>query len=288
MDVSIVIVNFNTKVLLDRCLRSIIDSLRTSKFTYEIIVVDNGSTDGSRELLNKKYPRVIKIFNNTNIGFGKANNIGIHKAKSESILLLNSDIKVTENAIEKLYMFAKQHTRAFVGGKLFNEDMTPQPSCGPQFSLINVFIMLFLKGDTIGITRSSPDSVLSVSWVSGACVIATKAAFIDIGLFDESIFMYMEEIDLLYRARQKGYTIIFYPEAKFIHTGAASSGSSRKPVINIYRGLRYFYRKHRSIIEIWMLEILLRTKAYIAIGIGALTRNHDLVSTYEQALRLDY
>ncbi len=286
MDLTIIIPSFNTKDLLDQCLSSIDTSLKGSALTYEVIVVDNASTDGSIQLLNTKYKRVIKILNDKNIGYGKANNLGIQKAKGNHILLLNSDIEVLDNAIGKLYEFGADKPKAFIGGKLLNTDKTPQSSCGPFYTLPVVAIMLFLKGDTLGITRSSPDRITYTDWVSGACLFAAKSAFLDVGLFDESIFMYMEEIDLLYRARKKGYGTFFYPDARFIHVGAASSGSKKQPVLNIYRGLLYFYTKHRTIIEKQVLQCLLWVKAVISVIIGRVTGNTYLVSTYEEATRL--
>lgn len=286
MDLSIIIPSFNTKALLDQCLRSIGENVKDSSLKYEIIVVDNASKDGTIELLKTKYPRVIKIFNKTNVGYGKANNQGIRKATGGFILLLNSDIQVFDNAIVDLYEFAQKYPHAFVGGKLLNEDRSPQVSCGPMYTLPVVFLMLFAKGDALGITRSSPTKVSIVDWVSGACLIGPKDAFVNVGLFDEGIFMYMEEIDLLYRAKQKGYMTIFYPGAQFIHSGAASSGDRREPVVNIYRGLLYFYHKHRSIMEERILRVLLVFKAKLAVLFGSLTGRKSLVAIYEQTLRM--
>ncbi len=286
MDLSIIIPSFNTKALLDRCLRSIQESLKDSSLKYEIIVVDNASTEGTVQLLKTKYPRVTKIFNKSNMGYGKANNQGIRKATGKFVLLLNSDIQVLGSAIVDLYEFAQSYPHAFVGGKLLNEDRSPQASCGPMYTLPVVFFMLFAKGDALGITRSSPRKVSTVDWVSGACLIGAKDAFVNVGLFDEGIFMYMEEVDLLYRAKQKGYTTIFYPDAQFIHSGAASSQGRREPVANIYRGLLYFYHKHRSIMEERMLRVLLVLKGKLAVLFGSLTGRKSLVAIYEQALRM--
>ncbi len=286
MDISIIIPSYNTKDLLDRCLTSVYESIDSSGISVEVIVVDNASTDGSIALLKTKYPRVKKILNKSNVGYGKANNQAIKQAKGTYILLLNSDIQVIGSAIPDLYTYILGHDRVFIGGKLLNEDRSPQASCGPMYHLPVVFAMLFLRADTFHITRQSPDHEARVDWVSGACIIAKKESFEDTGLFDEGIFMYMEEIDLLYRAKKKGYTILFYPDAVFIHSGAASSGSRRTPVINIYRGLYYFYRKHKSSSEQLMLMMMLKAKAYIAIMIGTVMGDKDLRATYENALEL--
>lgn len=286
MDLSIIIPSYNTKDLLVRCLDSTFQSLENVQFSYEVIVVDNASKDGSRELLNKKYTQVIKILNNKNLGYGRANNQGVQKAKGTYILLLNSDIQVIARGIEILYQFIRKHPKSFVGGKLLNEDGSPQASCGPMYTLPVVAMMLFAQGDTLRITRYSPSRVRQVDWVSGACLIGAKQAFLDVGLFDEGIFMYMEEIDLLYRAKRKGYTVFFQPEARFIHTGAASSGQRRMPVVNIYRGLMYFYQKHRGLLAVALVKRMLITKALAAIVLGRMIGKQDLILTYEEAIHV--
>lgn len=288
MDLSIIIPSYNTKHLTERCLRSIIDTLNPSSLVYEIIVVDNASKDGSINILNKDFPRVIKILNNKNLGYGKANNQGLAISKGTYVLLLNSDIVALEGSLENLVEFAELHPKSFIGGKLINEDGSFQPSCGPGFSLWNVFLMLFLKGDILHITRYSPNDVKRVSWVSGACLLGTRKSFLTVGQFDEEIFMYMDEIEFLERAKKKGYTVWFTPIARFIHTGAASSGSKRTPVKNIFRGLMYFYRKHKTMTEVAVLRFMLMVKAKIAIFVGMILRKKDLVHIYEESLSLVY
>lgn len=286
MDLSIIIPSFNTKELLSRCLATVEKSFSGSDITYEIIIVDNASDDGTREMLKKQDKHLVAILNKTNIGYGKANNTGIREAKGTYILLLNSDIEVIDDAIPKLYGFIKEHPKTFAGGKLKNADGTPQASAGSFYSLPVVFLMLFCKGDRLGITRSSPDAITNTDWVSGACIIGKKQDFTDAGLFDEDIFMYMDEVDFLYRAGKKGYTTMFFPDARFLHIGAASSEGKKMPVINIYRGLVFFYKKHAHTWEQRTLHVLLRIKAYAAIVIGRLTGNSGLVNLYEKALAM--
>lgn len=287
IDVSIIIVSFNTKKLLDDCLASVARSLKGSDVHAEIIVVDNVSTDGSKEMVAKKYPEVSLIANRENVGFGKGNNQGIRKARGELILLLNSDTVVQDDAIPKLVRFSQTHPDVFVGPKLFNADGTPQTSGGPFFTLPVVFAALFLKGDYNGLTRQSPNQTRYIDWVSGAAIIAPRKLFLDDLLFDEGIFMYMEEIDLLMRARVKGYRTMFYHEAHITHLGSGSSTNRRKgPVINIYRGFLYLYKKHYNKVSLGLLRFLLKTKAAIATVIGRLTGNGELRSIYEEAYRM--
>ncbi len=287
MNLSIVIVSFNTVKLTDDCLSSVIKSLKGSDISYEIIVVDNVSTDGTREMLAKKYPKVITILNSDNVGFGRANNQGIRKAKGEYILLLNSDTLIPNHAINKLYEFTRKHPRSFVGPKLLNMNRTPQTSCGPFFSLPVVIASLFLRGDVIGLTRWSPRISKRVDWVSGACIMAAKKLFMDNLLFDEKIFMYMEEIDLLMRAKMKGYGTYFYAGSPIIHLGGGSSVNKRTgPVLNIYKGLMYVYNKHNSKRALSMLKFLLRLKALVLIGLGIVIGSRYLKTTYAEALKL--
>ncbi len=287
IDVSIIIISFNTRKLLDDCLASVYQSLAGSGITAEIIVVDNVSTDGSIEMVRKKYPRTELIANSENKGFGKGNNQAIMRAKGHCILLLNSDTVVQDDAIPSLVRFSKKHPDVFVGPKLFNLDGSPQTSGGPFFTLPVVFAALFLKGDYNGLTRQSPNVTRYIDWVSGACIAAPKKLFMDTLLFDEGIFMYMEEIELLMRARKKGYRTMFYHEAHITHLGGGSSTNKRKgPVLNIYRGFLYLYKKHYNKVSLVILRMLLKTKAIVAVVIGKIIGNRELVSIYEEAYRM--
>jgi GT2 family glycosyltransferase len=287
MDLSIIIVSYNTKKLTDECLASIKKSLSGSSIQYEMIVIDNVSTDGSKEMIEKKYPEVVTIWNTENVGFGRANNQGIKKAKGTYVLLINSDTIAINKSIPKLYEFAKNHPRAFVGPKLLNMDRSPQTSCGPFLTIPVVIGALFLKGDVIGLTRWSPNKLKYVDWVSGACMIAQKKVFMEDLLFDENIFMYMEEIDLLMRARKKGYRTLFYPGSQIVHLGGGSSTNKRSgPVINIYKGMVFVYKKHYSKFALFLLRLLLKKKALISMAIGLVTGSEYLKKTYAEAYKL--
>ncbi|OGK18008.1 hypothetical protein A3G67_04500 [Candidatus Roizmanbacteria bacterium RIFCSPLOWO2_12_FULL_40_12] len=290
-DLSIVIVSFNTREVTKNCLESIFKSLEKTALSYEIVVVDNDSKDGSLEMLQKfqlSHPSIFQLIQNkTNIGFGKANNQGVKQTKAPYILLLNSDTVALEDAIEKLFEFYKNDNKVdFVGGKLLNKDMTPQPSCGPFYTLPIVFGALFLRGDHWNLTRYSPNATKEVDWVSGACIMAKKEYFQKLGGFDEEIFMYMEEIDLLYRAKKQGYKVFFYPQAQFIHLGSASSRGRTYPILQVYGGFLYLYRTHRSKLELNLLKFMLQLKAVISVAMGRATRNKYLIETYEKALKL--
>lgn len=294
-DLSIIILSYNTKKITQNCLKSVLDSIENSNLSCEIIVVDNASTDGSiqmlektRKLVNSQTRNKIKILlNERNLGYGQANNQAVEQASSDYILFLNSDILVLDGAIDKLYNFYRQNEKSinFLGGKLLNRNLTTQQSCGPFYTLSVVFFALFLKGDCLNITRYSPNSLKRVDWISGACILTRREYFNRVGGFDENIFMYMDEIDLFYRAKKSNLTVFFYPEAKFIHLGFASSGSKSQPVIQVFRGLLYFYKKHKKPAAIFLLRLMLKLKASIALLIGKVSKNQYLISTYEQAYK---
>ncbi len=291
-DLSIVIVSFNTKKITQDCIESCLKSLKNSPFAYEFVVVDNGSKDSSLEML-KLYEKRLGdqfqlILSKENLGFGQGNNHAVTHARGRYLLLLNSDIVVLDQAIEKLFDFYRKNENhiQFLGAKLLNKDMTDQPSACYFFSLPVIFATLFLRGDYWGLTRFSPDKTRRVDWVSGACILTTKQLYEELDGFDRDIFMYMEEVDLLYRARMKGYLTYFYPEARFIHLGSASSAKRTFPIVQVYRGFLYFYKKHYSRLALYWLKIMLQLKALMAVFIGRITKNRYLIETYEKALEL--
>lgn len=290
-NLSIIIISYNTQKITQDCLDSIYKTLNESKLAYEIIVVDNASNDGSVVMLKdyqKRHSNFKLIESHENLGFAKANNLGVKRAQGEYLLFLNSDIIVLDNAIDKLLKKIKQDNSInFLGGKLYNRDMTPQASCGPFYSLPIVFAALFLKGDYWGLTRFSPNNFREVDWVSGACILTKKEFFNKLNGFDEKIFMYMDEIDLLYRAKKHGFKVYFEPQAHFIHLGSASSDGRTYPIIQVYNGFTYFYKKHHSAFSLKTLKFMLKLKAVISILIGRAIKNNYLKETYEKALKLD-
>lgn len=292
IDLSIVIVSYNTKKITENCINSINRSLTNTKIKYEIVVVDNNSQDGSAQILEKitqdKANHLVYFQTGTNLGFGRGNNIGVEKAKGKYILLLNSDTIILNRSIEKLFYFyvANEKTVHFLGPKLLNHDLTAQSSVAKFFTLPVVFATLLLKGDYWGATRSSPNKFCQVDWVSGACIMMTKKIFERLGGFDKNIFMYMEEVDLLYRAKKIGLNTFFYPESQIIHLGSASSSGKTFPILQVYKGFIFFYKKHYSFFHLVTLHVILKIKAIIAYLIGKIKGNQYLINTYEQAFKI--
>jgi len=315
---SIIIVNWNTQDLIKQCLETInskdkrldlstkiIDPANSESIPTEIIIVDNGSTDGSVEFIknfqktnSKKQtnlnpsvagPKIKLIENRENLGFAKANNQGIKKARGEYILLLNSDIIVPEAAISQTLFWLSSHPEAAACAcKLLNKDKTDQSSCGTFPDLLTTFLMLFLeKLFGSNRVRTSGDKIKQVDWLMGAFIMTRKWVFEEIGGLDENIFMYMEEVEWFYRLHKAGLSAYFYPNAKVIHLGGGSSKTGRsEPILNIYKGLIYFYKKHKPNWQLKIVKLMLKTKARLSFLFGKITHNDYLIDTYEKAFKL--
>ena len=283
MDLSVIIVNFNTKDLLKDCLSSIFR--QTQGINFEVLVVDNGSTDDSIVMVKEKFPQASLIENKKNLGFAKANNQGIRKAKGKYIFLLNSDTVLKNNSLLKLIRFAEKHPQAgVIGCKLLNKDGREQPSVAPFFTLPKVFLWL-LTGDRF--LYSSPNKPCQVDWVMGAALMIKKEVIDKAGFLDERFFMYMEEQEWCYRIKKAGWQAWFYPGAEIFHLVRGSSPEGRqKAILGIYQGLIYFYQKHFAPWQLGVLKLLLRAKATGAWFIGILTNNAYLKETYAKAFKL--
>ena len=283
VNISIVILSFNTKELLKNCLESLKD------LKVEIIVVDNGSTDGSLQLINSlKWPNLKIIANKKNLGYGAGNNQGIKIAQGDYILLLNSDTVVKDEAPLKMANFLKKHPQVgAVGCKLLNPNNSIQPSAGPFPNLMISAVMLFAEHWLGDLVRASFNKTKEVDWVMGAALMVRHDVFQKAGPMDEGIFMYMDEVEWCFRIKKAGYKVFFYPGAEVIHFfGGSSKTGRRDPVLNIYRGLLYFYKKHYPSWQLPLLKTMLKLKAAGALLFGYLTNNDYLKKTYVEAYKI--
>lgn len=249
---SIIVVNYNTRELLLQCLRS----LRTApqSFSVEIIVVDNASTDGSVRMCRELFPEVNVIENSENVGFGQANNQAIHLSQSEFVLLLNSDTVVFPDTVEKMIGAIRRNDRIGVlGCRIVNPKGGYQPSClrFPSFGVVVVERLLLhrisSKLPRTVIPTSDVSSSVECDWVDGACMLIRRAALEDGGLFDSGIWLYGEELDLCYRIKKSGWSIVFDPETTVVHFGGASwDQESYSPTVLGIAGLLRFCKAHFS------------------------------------------
>jgi len=227
MILSIIIVSFNTKEVLADCLNSIKKSLKNNKLSdkTEIFVVDNNSTDGSKEYLKKiKQKNLFVIFNQQNFGFAKANNQAIKKSRGKYILLLNSDTLVKNDSLIKLLEFAQKHPDAgVVAPRLLNQDGSIQASCFHLPSLKNVFREYFLnqKGR---FSKYAPkiNHPVEVEAVVGAAFLITPAALDRVGFLDERYFMYFEDLDYCRRTARAGLKVFYLPGVEIFHLHGVS------------------------------------------------------------------
>ncbi|WP_259473243.1 glycosyltransferase family 2 protein [Clostridium estertheticum] len=254
IDISIIIVNYNTKQLLADTIQSVIDTV--GQITYEIIVVDNASSDGSIEMIKKQYPKVNLIENKDNLGFPKANNIGIKQAGGRYVLLLNSDTKVLDNCIQKCLEYMDGNIEAgAIGCKLLLTSGKLDHACKrgfptPEASLYYILKLhkLFPHSKKFGeytLNYLPIDEINEVDALTGAFMMVRKKVIDKAGLLDETFFMYGEDLDWCFRIKEAGYKVIYYPEAVTIHYKGGSSKRKRyKTIYEFHRAMYIFYNKH--------------------------------------------
>ncbi len=271
---SIVIVNYMAKDYLNACLKSI---LREENIKYEVIVVDNGSTDGSAEIVEKHFPSVYLIKSATNLGFAKANNIAIRQTNGKYILLLNPDTELIGSCLPKLIAFMESNPSVSAAGcKILYPDGRIQISCG----CLPTFASAFWGGQTInilfkkcfpnrnflgacGIIQEALDTQHEVETLLGACVILKKEVLEKVGLFDENMFMYFEECDLFYRIKKTGGKILYIPDPMIIHHTGGSIRSIPQAVSYYQKSQEYYFRKNFSVKNITGFRILIMTSAIL-------------------------
>lgn len=281
--VSIIVLSYNTKELLRQCLTSIFAHVRGVEF--EVIVVDNASRDGSGEMVRQQFKQVCLIVNSKNLGFSRGNNIGVDHAKGKYLLFLNSDTEVTDSTIAAMIDLLERDKRiGIAGGFLDSLDKARQQRCFGKFYNLPLVVLMVFGGDRF-VRLKHTDIAEEVDWVSGGFMLIRHDLFKKLGGFDEHFFMYVEDMDLCWRAKKMGYKTYFYPPARVLHKGQGSS-SREFAVVHIYRGLLYFYQKHRSYGAYLTLKVLLIAKALVALLVGILTNNFYLKNTYKRALSL--
>lgn len=289
MTLSIIILSYNTSELTKRCIESLLKLYgnELSKNIIEIIILDNASTDESVTRIKEEIKKAKNIYlfeSKKNVGFSKGNNTAAKKAKGAYLLFLNSDTQVKEKGFLQMVEYIKQRQRiGILGGNLLNSDGSMQPSTGVFYNIWNVPFLLFGL-EKIGFGRGSPSKISQVDWVSGACMLIKKDLFDTMNGFDERLFMYMEDMDFCFRAKKLGFKTFFYPNAIIIHKREGSSNRSYA-IMSIYQGLLYFFKKHNSRLEYFIIKLLLRLKALFLIGIGTLLNDDYLKDTYKSAIK---
>lgn len=221
MDVSIIIINYNTRNLTQNCINSIFE--KTKNVSFEVILVDNASIDDSKECFAKD-SRIRYIYSPDNLGFGKGNNLGFQYAKGKYVFLLNSDTELINNAVFELVNFLNVHPEiSIVGGALYNKDMKPCNSYGLLLpSFLKEIDMLFRGCFTRRLRKQidvdiKKSGYATVGYITGADMMLRRDSIKKVGLFDPDFFMYFEETEMTYRHSVNNNISAFYPAAKIYH-----------------------------------------------------------------------
>lgn len=250
VELSVIVVSYNARADLERCLQSL--HTPPPSTPHEIIVVDNGSTDGSAAAA-RRWSDVKVIEAGSNLGFSRANNIGIRASTGTSLLLLNADTIVRAGAIDGLLAALDRHPEAAVAGPRLVDgrgraELSFGPMLGPFSELRQkVLFRAQVRGVPVlsGIVERLTRRAQSPAWVTGACLLVRRADAEAVGLLDERYFMYTEDVDFCAAIRARGRTILFAPEVEIVHLRGRSAASAPAQTRLAYRHSRLaFYEKH--------------------------------------------
>lgn len=294
VDLTISIISYNTKDLLRACLESVYENI--SRIRFEVIVVDNGSLDGSKEMIKDQFPEVILIENKNNAGFAGANNQAFSRSKGRFFLLLNSDTKLPVGTISAMTGFMELHSQVgIVGCQQIRPDGSIQPTINFSLNMWTNLWLIFLSlfqwkklilnararsfvtrylgwalGKTVGsyLHHYSPSKMpYEVDWVPGVCLLARREAIDQVGLLDENFFMYDEDVDWCLRMKQKGWKVYFLPGNKVVHYVTQSSERIFDGVSPLrYKSAFYFFAKYYGEKGVVLLRILVIVSILIQEG----------------------
>ncbi|MBX4188053.1 MAG: glycosyltransferase family 2 protein [Candidatus Doudnabacteria bacterium] len=246
MDLSVIILSYNTKQLLKDCLNSVLAS--DSKYRTEIFVPDNGSTDGSIEMVRSEFPQVKLIENGSNFGFAKGNNVAIRQATGRHIMLLNSDTVVKPDTFSKMIEKADSDPGiGALGPKILLRNGELDPACRRKFpNPANAFLRLFgLKKFSDYNITGSLEQEMEIDALTGACMLVPKKVVDSVGMLDEQFFFYGEDLDWCYRIKEAGYKIIYFPSAEILHLKWSSSRNIPFKIVKVaHIAMIVFYKKH--------------------------------------------
>ncbi len=303
-DVSVIIVNWNGRDVLGPCVHSVFDAVKG--IACEVILVDNASEDGSAEKAKEQFPEVVLLRNRTNEGFARACNAGIRASQGRMILLLNSDTVVRDDAIRRMSAFMDEHPEAGIAGcRLLNRDETLQKSAGKVRNVLHELeeklIRFGLRKGIRPICRHEErfaSRVQSVDWVSGAFLMIKRSVIDGIGLLDERLFLFFEDIEWCARARDAGWSVMYNPEVSVLHSGGKSVSKMEVRAALEYRRSQMIFYKTRygrgPNTQVLKLYLLLLSLVGIAandiarLGKGP-ARQHDLAAIrqmYKQLFKL--
>lgn len=284
LDLSIIILNWNTSDLLVQCLNSVFKF--TKKINFEVIVCDNGSTDGSEKIIKRKFGKKIRfIQNGKNLGFSAGNNPGLKMAKGRYLLLLNSDTKIDYDVFSNLVKWMDKRPQVGVcGPRRLNADGSIQTNgVGNLPSLQAVFFNLVLPFHKIPIFNAFLPALHfgnrikylmshMSGWVTGACFMIRREVYEKIGGLDENIFMYVEETEYCKRVKDQGWQIWYVADDYIYHLERGSSTSGKtNAIVGVYKGLKYYFLKHKPAWQVKYLVWFLKLGAFLRMPLNMKT-----------------
>ncbi len=241
---SVIIINYNVRFFLEQCLLSVIKACEN--ISYEIIVIDNNSIDGSREMIKDSYSQVKLISNPENIGFSKANNIGVSKANGKYLLILNPDTVIAEDTLQKIIDFAeKQENLGVLGVKMIDGSGSFLPESKRNIPTIKIATKKIIgNSENYYANYISENEVSEVEILTGAFMLLKRKIYLEVGGFDEDYFMFGEDIDLCYKILNKGYQNIYFGKSSIIHYKGESTIKDASYLKNFYGAMQIFFKKH--------------------------------------------
>lgn len=281
MELEILILSYNTRELLRDCLGSVYQKIKGIEFG--VTVVDNGSRDNSVKMVKEEFPQVEIIENRDNLGFARANNQAIRQSGARYLLLLNPDTSLGNNSCYEMLRFMDEHAEVgILGCRLLNTDGIIQPSNSSFPNLFTEFLRIFqlkrlipgaglrerigegLSGMLGSTLREyfrvywDSEKIRDVDWVSGACLLVRRKAVEDVGLLDESFFMYYEDADWCYRMRKGGWKTCYFPFFEVVHyVGKSDSGFNPRTFVERHKSMYHYFRKHQGVKAVFLLRLLI-------------------------------
>ncbi len=261
--IAIVIVSFNTRELLRQCLASI-----SPADADAIVVIDNGSTDGSQAMVRAQFPNVRLLESATNLGYGGAANVAIAHCATDYVLLLNSDTVLGPHCARALQQYLDRNPQcALAGPRLHNIDGSLQPSCYPEPTALQLFLDESMIGRLAGyisplrarnLRTWAHDRARAVPWVLGAALAIRREPFMNVLGFDPTFFMYFEECDLCRRLRDQGWRVDFAPVTTIVHIGGASTRQHKAQMQReLIRSTLHYYARHFAPVQRHLYLVLM-------------------------------
>ncbi len=280
---SIIVLTYNSAAHIEKLVKSIYKYNINGNF--ETVIVDNASQDDTvGKILQLKSYDLKLIQNKENVGFSKGINIGAKEASGKYLLFINPDTQWNDGSINNLIsVFEKDEGTGIVGGKIINDSGKSEKSAGKFLGILGTLILTLGLDEALGF-RFSPGQLQEVDFVSGGFMMVRSDIFKKLSGFDENYFMYVEDMDLCFRAMKQNYKIYFSPNTTIIHEGQGSSSRSFA-IKNIYKSLLYFQKKHGTKLSYFLIKSLLVLKASVLVLLGKIINNKYLVLSYKEALK---